>query len=269
MKFKKVLGLVLAVAMVFCLSVGAFAKEYQPSYEQNQSTSDAVSVKVTVEGLTVPYTEKTVALPAKTGDTQKVLDAMLAVNADSTDNITFYASGTTPVAADTTYFTSVNGDTGSGAGYSGWVFRINGGFPMESAGLGASIATATITDGDVISFYIDDPSSADASAKFTRINESDLAYANGVVSAKVTSSYQYFDASWNWEITRFANMSGATVNVYDSTGALKGTGTTNSIGKVSISTGALAQGTYTVKVVGDKTTAKINNTTATVAFTVQ
>lgn len=162
----------------------------------------------------------------------------------------------------------VNDETGNGTGYSGWCFRINGGFPMESAGWGASIATATIKDGDVISFYLDNPITSTAAAQFTRTNG--VSYANGVVTATVKGSNQYFQgANWDWIINDFAALSGVTVQVLNASGSVVASGTTGSDGAVSISTGTLAAGTYTVKAVGSNDGSNITKTTSTATFAVQ
>ena len=264
-KTKPLMILALALVMVFCLSFGAFAAEYPASYVQDGShaTSDAINVTVTVEGVDIPYTEVPVSLNAKSSGTQKVLDAMLAINSAG-GNIYFWESEDVFIDANSTYFTYVNSETGTG--YSGWCFRINGGFPMESAGWGATIASATIKNGDVVSFFIDDPSASSAAAKFTRTNAS---YANGTVTATVTESHQYFQGSnWDWIITDYAALSGVTVQVLNGASVVA-SGITGSDGTVSISTGSLAAGAYTVKAVGTKNASGIITTTSTTTFTVE
>ena len=221
----------------------------------------------------IPYTEVPVSLNAKSSGTQKVPDAMLAIN-NAGGNIYFWESEDALIDASSTYFTHIywyGGDadameTGTGAGYSGWCFRINGGFPMESAGWGATIASATIKNGDVVSFFIDDPSASSAAAKFTRTNAS---YANGTVTATVTESHQYFQGSnWDWIITDYAALSGVTVQVLNGASVVA-SGITGSDGTVSISTGSLAAGAYTVKAVGTKNASGIITTTSTTTFTVE
>ncbi len=266
-KTKPLMILALALVMVFCLSFGAFAAEYPASYVQDGShaTSDAINVTVTVEGVDIPYTEVPVSLNAKSSGTQKVLDAMLAINSAG-GNIYFWESEDVFIDANSTYFTYVNSETGTGAGYSGWCFRVNGGFPMESAGWGATIASATIKNGDVVSFFIDDPSASSAAAKFTRTNAS---YANGTVTATVTESHQYFQGSnWDWIITDYAALSGVTVQVLNGASVVA-SGITGSDGTVSVSTGSLAAGAYTVKAVGTKNASGIITTTSTTTFTVE
>ncbi|MEG1497662.1 MAG: hypothetical protein RR219_09110 [Clostridiales bacterium] len=272
-KSKAALTMVVAIAMVFCLSMGAFAKEYPVSYGQNEThaTNSAINVKVAVEGRTTAYKEVNVSLNAKT-PSQKVIDAMLAVNADATKGIIFGTNATTPVNAESTYFSCVNGEGGSGVGYSGWCFRINGGFPMDSSGFGTTIATATITDGDVISFFIDDPISESSATKFTRANVITKTPSQIVVNVK--ESHQYFAPapSYDWVISNFAKYIGATVELYSgstASGTIISTATTNGFdGNATISNLNLTQGgTYTVKVLGNVSGNYLTSTSTTETFT--
>lgn len=280
---KTMLLTVLALALVLCFSFGVSATEYPVSYIQGASnaTSGAVDVTVTVEGVSIPYTEVPVSLNAKTSGNQTVADALAAIN-DAGDTFNFIEEIKDDdgnvidydfVGSETTYFSIiwdlVNGieETGNGTGYSGWVFRINGGFPMISSGWGASIADATIVDGDVISVYLDNPIAETSSAKFTRVNG--VSYANGVVTANVKESHQYFQgANYDWIITAFSAFNGISVQVLDSNGNVKGTATSAN-GSVSINTGVLAAGTYTVKVIGTNSGGNITATSSTATFTVQ
>ncbi|MGN0962691.1 MAG: hypothetical protein ACI4PP_03855, partial [Clostridia bacterium] len=288
---KTMLLTVLALALVLCFSFGVSATEYPVSYIQGASnaTSGAVDVTVTVEGVSIPYTEVPVSLNAKTSGNQTVADALAAIN-DAGGLVYFFeevdvkdASGNVVgteqnlIDSTSTYFTHVTwfsddyetyyNETGNGTGYSGWVFRINGGFPMISSGWGASIADATIVDGDVISVYLDNPIAETSSAKFSRVNG--VSYANGVVTANVKESHQYFQgANYEWIITAFSSFNGISVQVLDSNGNVKGTATSAN-GSVSINTGALAAGTYTVKVIGTNSGGNITATSSTATFTVQ
>ena len=258
MKLKNLLATALVGVMMLGASLGVCAKEYPVSYVQgsSQATNNAVDVTVTVEGINIPYTEIPVSLGAKTSGNQVVRDAMLEINDEGT-SVFFLKSKDSYdfIASDTTYFERIidgegNDDIGNGTGYSGWCFRINGGTPMESEGWGASIATATITDGDVISFYLDNPIAESSAARFTSMNN--VSYSNGVVSATVLESHQYFGPApdYAWTITPFAAVSGATVKVYNAAGTEVGTGTTSSVGVALINVNTLASGTYTVKVLG-------------------
>lgn len=218
MKFKKLLATVTTMAVALCFSAGVCAKEYAPSYLQSASTSDAIDVIVTVEGNTTDTAFKTieVSLDAKTGGvTQKVIDAMMEVQGGN-NGITFYESAGVPATAATTYFTGVNTCFGStdGGAYLGWCFRINGGIPSESEGWGASIASANITDGDVISFYLDDPSDATTSTRFTRASVSNI--STGGLTVNVKESHQGIGGApdYAWEITPFDKLSGVNVSIY-------------------------------------------------------
>lgn len=281
-KKSRLLMVIACVAMMLCVSVGVSAVD-PGSYTQGNGTSDAINVTVTVEGLSIPYTEIPVSLPAKTSGTQKVIDALVAADA-ANSSIGFFESYTdedevvhyTSIDSETTYFTHVANtsvtpyvyDGGSGSGYSGWVFRIDGAFPVDANGWGTTVATAVIENGDKISFYVDNPFSESTIAMFSKISAS---YSNGVVNATAVQSYQYYTgANWDWTVTDFEALPSVEVAVYNSANQQIGDiGYTDDNGNVSINTGNLPAGTYTVKVLGAKDSTAIYYTTATTTFTVQ
>lgn len=259
MKFKKLLATVTTMAVALCFSAGVCAKEYAPSYLQSASTSDAIDVIVTVEGNTSDTAFKAieVSLDAKTGgDTQKVIDAMMEVQGGN-NGITFYESAGVPATAATTYFTGVNTCFGStdGGAYLGWCFRINGGIPSESEGWGASIASANITDGDVISFYLDDPSDVTTSTRFTRASVSNI--STGGLTVNVKESHQGIGGApdYAWTITDFNTFSPADifVEVYSDTDLSTPLGDADVVnGSATLSGLSLTAGqTYYLVVVGD------------------
>lgn len=284
-----VIMMIACVAMLFCFATGISATEYPVSYLQGtaHATSGAVNVTVTVEGMDIPYAEIPVTLPAKTSGNQTVADALAAIN--NNENTVYYffeevkdddgnIIDVIPTDSETSYFSIIIDvlndyeETGNGTGYSGWVFRINGGFPLlppteDLSVRGASIKETTIVNGDVISIYLDNPIAATSSAKFARVNN--ISYSNGVVTAAVKESHQYFQgANYDWIITPFADLNGVIVKVLDANGDVKGTAI-SSDGAVSIVTGSLPSGTYSVKVLGTNDGLNITNTTVVANFTVQ
>lgn len=285
----RIFMIIACVAMLLCFATGISATEYPVSYLQNDShsTSGAVNVTVTVEGVDIPYAEIPVTLSAKTEGEQTVADALAAINNNDNSSYIFWEEikdddgnviDIIYANSETKYFSIIwdiendHEETGNGTGYSGWAFRINGGFPLlppteEFPVRGASIKEATIINGDVISIYLDNPIASTSSAKFARVNN--ISYSNGVVTAAVKESHQYFQgANLDWIITPFADLNGVIVKVLDANGNVKGTAT-SSDGAVSIVTGSLPSGTYSVKVLGTNDGLNITNTTVVAAFTVQ
>ena len=280
MKLKNLLATALVGVMMLGASLGVCAADYPKSYVQGTTygvpTSEAVNVTVTVEGLTTPYTEMNVSLPAKAnGEIQHVNDALLAISNNSALPVTFMQSATAAMDASTTYFSHVkyNGvvEGGSGQGYSGWCFRINGGFPSEREDWGASIATANINNGDVIGVYLDDPYTEATSARFTRLTLN--SYSANAVSVKVTESHQAIDPeTWAWTITPFINYNGVVVSLYagtDTTATPIKTATSALGGVASFSGLNLESGVYTLKTEPVKASTYIQSTTVTKTFTIE
>lgn len=276
MKLKSLFTTALVGVMMLGASLGVCAADYPESYVQGTTygvpTSAAIEVTVTVEGITTPYTEMEVSLPAKTnGQIQHVNDALLAISNNSALPVTFMQSATAAMDANTTYFSHVKYNNvvegGTGQGYSGWCFRINGGFPSEREDWGASIATANINDGDVIGVYLDDPYTEETSARFTRLTFN--SYSANAVSVKVTESHQAIDPdTWAWTIKKFYKYTGVTVGLY-SGGNQIATGTTDLGGNVTFNNLSLQSGvTYTVKVLSRvaPSSAYLINTTTTKTF---
>ncbi len=278
----KILMIIACLAMVFALSAGVSAldynKEYNTSYSIGSGTTAAVDVLVTIESDSsgLPFTVVPVHLNSSSSP-HMVLDALLSSDIAAA-GFSFYNAGT-PLSATSTYFDSIKYNnvyyTGNGTGYSGWCFRINGGFPQQSPGWGASIATAPIDNGDVIAIYLDDPIAQNKSTRFTRATV-DSATANAV-QVTVTESHQSFGPgpNYTWNITNFAPIGGLTVKLYSGMN-ISGTpiATTTSLslqnyeGKAYFNNLSLSPGTYSIVVCGNyNTTPPISSCITT--FTIQ
>ncbi len=261
-KISKLLIVLTCVAMVLALSVGVSAldynKEYSVVYNVGSGTTSAIDVLVTIESNSsgLPFTVVPVHLDASSTP-HMVLDALLESEI-STAGFTFY-NVNTPLSSSSTYFDRIKYNnvyyTGSGQGYSGWQFRINGGIPQEALNWGASIATAPIENGDVIAIYIDDPFSASTSTRFTRAHF-DSAIAS-YVSVAVSESHQWFDPDFTWNTPAFASIGGLTVNLYSGVG-VNSTPIASAVcdgdgyADFSFAPGStLSPGTYTAKVCGN------------------
>lgn len=286
----KVLMLALAVMLVFAMSSPALAQDYftttNASYIQGTAPtySSAIHVNLVVESRTInnSYIYKTISnvalTPSGGGQSFYVRDVLLAVQSDSSNYLTFKDSSGNTLTSSANYFYSVvdtlpNPDVTYGPtsryAMDGWMFRINGQFPLERAGWGASIATAYVTDGDSINIYHDDASGPSVCADFAKIT-SVTDNGSNTLTVNVKASYQYYGPAPNytWYINDFTNYQGVTVNVYDENGNYVTSGTTNSSGNVTLTVGSFGAHTYTVEV--ERTTfanGLIQNTTDEVVYT--
>jgi hypothetical protein len=269
----KALMLALAVMLVFAFSFPAFAQDYftttSGSYiqesEGSYATSTTIYVNLVVEsrqisGNNLYRTVSNIALnPGGVSQTFDVRDALLAVqgtngllfkdssgnNIDISDDYVYSIVDTTP-DPDRTYAPT------SPSAWNGWMFRIDGQFPLEDDNpvWGASISTAYLTNGDTIHFYHDDPSSSSASAKYAKITSITDNDSNSL-TVNVKASTNYFPPpNYNWVINNFANCQGLTVKAYivgQSTPAA--TGTTDASGNVTLNVGSFGSNQYKVEVV--------------------
>ncbi|ACV62810.1 hypothetical protein Dtox_1974 [Desulfofarcimen acetoxidans DSM 771] len=280
----KMMLLGLVVMLVLAMSVPAFAQDYltstSASYIQGTApiyTDQTINVDLVVESRTISgsyiYTTiNNVLLTAgETAQSFFVRDVLLAVQ--DMGNYTFNGTDGNPIDSGDSYFYSVTDENSivtygptSQYAWDGWVFRINNKFPLESAGLGASIATAYVTDGDVINIYHDDASSSTSCADFAKI-ASITDNDSNTLTVNVKASCQYYGPAptYTWNLTNFANYQGVTVKAYNESGTLVTSGTTDSSGNVDLNVGSFGSHTYKVEVV--RTTfgnGLIENTTDTV-----
>lgn len=272
----KTMALLLAMIMIFTLSIGAFATDPATSIDNVSpdasysigATSDQITVNVSVQGVTIPYKTYSITLPElQNGGVHHVIDALLALQSDSNNHMIFEVK--VPVEGNPnqfTYRTLTTGDTyfdricynsnniDGADGYSGWTFRVNNLIPLLdrangiNRAMGASIAQTPICDGDRISFYYDNTSSANTAARFTRISSVERSDSDLMVT--VEESHQYYGAgpSYPWTLTQFAGYAGVAVKVYDENNALIGSGQTDADGDAEITLDSTTSNTYKIVV---------------------
>lgn len=274
MNKNSILAIILALAMVLCCAVGVCAAENPVVYMVDNGTTAPINVIVTIEGNGLPFQSIPVSL-GESSVSHKVANALLAP-AVSNAGYTFCGTDGNPITASSTYFSTIkkNGVSygGTGSGYNGWCFRVNGGIPQESAGWGATIATTTIHNGDVIAVHIDDPISESATTRFMRASVTSATATS--VTANVTESHQYYGTSWDdWITTNFSAVTGksftatifsdATCSTYVDDTEISSNGTVTFTGL------DLDPGTYYLVVAGDmSTTASPRYSSCITAFTV-
>lgn len=275
MKKHSFLAIILALAMVLCCAVGVCAAENPVVYTVDAGTTNAINVLVTIEGNGLDFVSIPVTLTQST-KSHKVVDALMS-SAVSTAGYTFCGTDGNPITASSTYFSTIkkNGVSygGTGSGYNGWCFRVNGGIPQESAGWGATIATTTIHNGDVIAVHIDDPISESATTRFMRASVTSATATS--VTANVTESHQYYGTSWDdWITTNFSAVTGksfpAKIYASASLGRTPVATTTMANGMVSFSGLNLTAGqTYYLVVEGNMNTSETTHYSSCItAFTV-
>lgn len=277
MNKNSILAIILALAMVLCCAVGVCAAENPVVYMVDNGTTAPINVIVTIEGNGLPFQSIPVSL-GESSVSHKVANALLAP-AVSNAGYTFCGTDGNPITASSTYFSTIKKNNvsygGTGSGYNGWCFRVNGGIPQESAGWGATIATTTIHNGDVIAVHIDDPISESATTRFMRASVTSATATS--VTANVTESHQYYGTSWDdWITTNFSAVRNQsfTAKIYNNanlTDPALSTATVNLLGTVSFSGLNLTSGqTYYLVVNGNmSTTATTRYSTCITAFTVE
>lgn len=250
-QMKRIFAVVMALTMVFAMSASAFAASgngyYLLSDEGTQAYTTSIHVKAVIDskqeddystGTATSEVYDVVLTP--TGSASKVFnvrDVMLALSAQHPE-ITFYDADLDLIDDTSTYFNTMQ--VGEHVympslpmmdmALDGWYFRVNDKLPIESMtgapitnGMkGATIATTTVKAGDVVHFYWNYPYNKTQDTVYSaKYLTADGSYNNGRLTIQLKSSYDYFDNSYNWNITNFANFSGGTgnyaVKVYDAT----------------------------------------------------
>ena len=285
---RKIMMMTLAVMLVFAMSLPVAAQDYftttdgsyiqgtAPTYQNQTIYVDMVIESRTISGDYIYETIENVPLTAGgTAESFYVLDVLLAVQ--NIGDYTFNDASGNPLDANDSYFYSVTDeDTSATYGptsqyaWDGWVFRIDGQFPLESAGWGASIATAYVTNGDTINLYHDDVSSSTACADFAKITSVNV--SGSTMTVNVKASWQYYGPApnYDWTLADFTNYSGVTVNVCTTTGTVLRSGTTDASGNATINVQGLRTGNCIVQV--QRTTfasGLIQNTTDEVLYVLQ
>ncbi len=287
---RKIMMMTLAVMMVFAMSLPVAAQDYftttDGSYIQGTAPtySSAIQVDLVIESRTISgdYLYKTindVTLTPSGTQSFYVLDVLLAAQSNAGNYITFKDANGNTLDANDSYFFSVvdtlpNPDVTYGPtsqyAWDGWVFRVDGQFPLESGGWGASIATAYVTNGDTINLYHDDVSSSSACADFAKISSVNVSGSTMTVNVKASCQYYGPAPTYTWYLTDFTNYSGVTVNILAPNGNVLRTGTTDASGNVSLNVQGLRTGPCRVQVQRTTfATGLIQNTTDEVSFTLQ
>lgn len=267
--------------MVAVMAVPAFATVYhtdtEASYVQNDTdssyyTSTPITVTLDIQSKRTasssPYTSYTkeldITLTPTSSQRFTVADVLIAANKLTNESISFqdydgeeldYANdGSLPTYC---YKAVLDGNTyapTSRYAKNGWMFRINGKFPLDSGtpgvdAYGEAINTAYVKNNDVITFYMDNPGNTSYLALFSRIKEA--SYSSNVLTVTPQVSYNYFDNSLVWHINDYTLISGATVEVYSSktsTSPLASATTSSSTGKASLSVSLTSGHTYYIRV---------------------
>ncbi|OQA08410.1 MAG: hypothetical protein BWY65_01502 [Firmicutes bacterium ADurb.Bin373] len=292
----KALMLALAVMLVFALAVPALAQNYftttsasyvqgtAPTYSNSTIHVNLVLESRKISGNNLYKTVSNVALTA--GSTPKsfyVRDVLLAVQSDTNNNVSFNDYDGNPIDSSKDYVYSITDKSSnpyrtyaptSRYAWNGWMFRINGQFPLEKSSpvTGASIATAYVTDGDTIHFYHDDMDEAGDGAYYAKITSVNKSGNNLTVNVKASFQYDQSQSPYNWIIDDFTNYQGAQVQVRDANGNLIDSGYTDASGNVTLNVTGKT-GTCTVEVVRsfletiDYQNGLIDNTADKVSFT--
>ena len=206
---RKALTLALAFMLVFALSVPAFATDYFTTitayYQQGTAPqySSTIHVNLIVESRQISgnnlYRTVNVALTPNGTQSFYVKDVLLAVQ--GTNGLIFNDSSGNPIDANDDYVYSIT-DTNpdpdvtyaptSPTAWNGWMFRINGQFPLldDDPLWGASISTAYVTNGDTIHFYHEDMDDDGLGADYAKITS--VSNNGNSLTANVKASSTYY-----------------------------------------------------------------------------
>lgn len=160
---------------------------------------------------------------------------------------------------DSTIGTTVFGPVTSYDYYNGWMFRINGKYPLLNQAdwpsgwtstmgpCGAAINQAYVTAGQKIDFYHADTMNT---TRATHSFKNDpVSYSNGVLNTKLYSSYSYFDASNNykWIIKNYSLVKSKTFQVMID-GSISKTIVCDSSGNAKVTGLSLSSGSHTIEI---------------------
>lgn len=232
---KKIITLVLALALIFMLCVPGFAFSTSAKYTQVKlANAPTVTGTFTVYLDIIGYSRDgdniaRYKLPVSMGasgvtDTYFVIDVLLA--AQSQYNwLTFYTGSYTVITGTSTAITGVKDTDVSNTlfgllpivGRYGWMFRIDNKFPcLNSADwpsgwtssdgpLGATIEQAYVTANKTISLYFADAGESSAPTKFTGIGAADYDATHHTLEIDLYASNSYYaDLTNYWYIKSFA-----------------------------------------------------------------
>jgi hypothetical protein len=188
-----------------------------------------------------------------------VTDLLVVVDSDPSYDLTFYGKSSTgliPITSTTDYVAAVEHDGTTWEegqlGYDGWVFRVNDKFLVFTDGegyIGASILQTNISDGDVVHMFYDFPAdlgkeSGSFSASYARGIYEDSGARSLTVQLQGHTTFISPLPPQIMYVDNYNNLQGGvTAYLYDPTGTLIGTETSNVNGLVTFS-GSFRPGTY-------------------------
>ena len=303
-KARKLSLLLAAIFVMMIMAVPAFATVYhtdsdtaayytQDDNDSSYYTSTAITVTLDIQSKrngtastdTSYSKELDITLTPSSSTRYTVADLLIAANNMTGESIHFQnydgndldygSSGSLPSYC---YKAVLDGVTYAPTGLydkNGWMFRINGKFPLHSGipgstAYGEAINTAYVKDGDVVTFYMDNPGDLFKLAYFSRIKEA--TYSSGVLTVTPQVSYNFYYGNANtWYIQNFYTSSDITCEVYSSITATTplASAVTGSNGKANLSVTLTSGNTYYIRVMKEfyDSSAFINTTRCLVAFT--
>lgn len=277
---RKAIVLLMTIAMTIVMAVPAFADAGVGYYLISSRTipaysaSDQIKVQLAIESraysqtdLSIINTIQEVTLTGKTSYT--VLDVLRAYNDLATGIQICNTSGQALTTSDT-FISSIKSGTksysylffaniGNGEGripVDGWMFRVNGQYPMTSlTGFnggpeGGYIHQTPVADGDVVTLYFNCPFTISGTDFSTAFVSAESAYANGTLTVNLKSCHEnHYNASqsgqWTFDVQNCTDYTSTTPTgtLYDSS--------MNSVGTISFSSSGegtlnqtLSPGTY-------------------------
>lgn len=271
---RKALILALAVMFVFALSGPAAAQSYftatdgyylqgtAPTYSNTTIHVNLVLESRRISGYNL---YKTIAVDLNAGGTPRsfcVRDVLLAVQGVPANNVSFNDVDGNPIDGTKRYVYSITDKVPnpdriyaptSRYAWNGWMFRINGQFPLEtlSPKEGVDIVDAYVTDGDTIHFYHDDGDEDGEGAYYVKI--ASVTDSGDELTVNVKASFQYYIDGQPivWQIDGFDDYEDVLVKVYDADDNHIDGAYTDENGEVTLDISELE--TATCKVIVDRT----------------
>ena len=235
---KKTLIAALALVMVFAMSTSAFAEHAEGDdgwYITGTPTSynGKINVKLVIESREYSSTDSEkinvattveVGVPNVPNQTFTVADVVRAYN-NSQTAIKACDYNDNPIGPNENYIYSFRKGnkyykpiftSNHGAGpiqCDGWMFRVNGQYPLSSNNLpagpmGTAINTTYVSDGDVVFFYTNYPWKENGVNMSTNYLEADISRNGALFTIDLKSSNDWFNdaPSYFWNISTYADV---------------------------------------------------------------
>jgi hypothetical protein len=183
-----------------------------------------------IQGTSKFWVSYDVTLETKTG-LYTINDLLLAVQSDSSYDLTFYDVNGDPITSTTDYVAAVEHDgTTWERGqlvYDGWAFRVNDKFPVFNDGtgwVGADILQTNIKDGDIVHMFYDfpadfSPASGSFAANYVRGVSLDYGAGSLTIQLQGHTTYIYPEDPFTFYVDNYKNVqAGVQAYLYDSTG---------------------------------------------------